>query len=178
MGYLTAFIQNSDIVEEYELSYVLFVEGASERALLMSLQNELQLPSSVSIHELGGKDRAKIDKLRLVLKSLKDKKQQYFVILDGTDEHVPLYGADLVREGFVEDTHLILWERTLEDALPLNKLYAALREIKGTLPFTLPELQTELKNKPGFVEAIEKLSHIKRNKIIYQEIKVQMAQNI
>lgn len=178
LEFIHEFVQNFDFIDkDIEKKYLIFVEGDSEQKALKNLTFNLSLFFGLGseIIPLDGKDNAKINNLRTLLKILKEKRNDFFIVLDGADSNVKQYKEDLIREGLIKENHFILWDKEFEDSFPPEIIYEALKEITKDVPFDLSQLQTELKTENGIIKAIEKLSHSAGNKIDYNSIKVKIA---
>jgi len=178
LEFIHDFIQNFDFIDkDIEKKYLIFVEGDSEQKALENLTLNLNIFFGLGskIISLGGKDNAKINNLRTLLRRLKEKHNDFFIILDGADNNVKQYKEDLVREGLIKENHFILWDKEFEDSFPPKIIYDALKEIITNVPFNLSQLQAELSNGKRIVKSIEKLSHNSGNKIDYNSIKVKVA---
>ncbi len=182
LRFVTDLINNYDFLDkDFEKKYLTLVEGNSEEIFFNSINHNLSFHFLLGskIINLKGKDSTKKENLRILLRELREKRNDFFIFLDGMDRDTKKYKEDLVREGLIKDTHFILWKKEFEDTLPLDLIYKSLQIIlKDALKFTFEDLKTEINKGKSAMKSIADLSYTNNMQIDIEELKTKISTEV
>ncbi|MDD5551736.1 MAG: hypothetical protein PHI88_01045 [Candidatus Pacebacteria bacterium] len=180
---LNEFIQNFNIffnINEQK-KYYLLVEGKTDKNLFEKVSSKYEVYfDQDKIISIGGEDSVKaLRRLKFLVQDIKDQKKGIFVIVDGLNkEKIKKYKEQI--EPIISRGHFKVWEKEIEDSLPLNSLYETLKEIikiQNICDFKI--FEKTYKDQGTFKKTIRKISSFKNaDGLDYERIKKGISMQI
>lgn len=184
---LSQYLQSNRYVEVDRIKeFVIILEGDSEEIALPLIFSKLGLYTTTGTSflynlryiNIKGKDRLKLDKIRMILKQFREKDIEYFIIVDN-DSGVSRYINDLVKEGLIIRKHCLIWRNKFEDNFDEEVVLNCLQEIDDVFDnITLTELITENNKIKDIEKTINKLMFEKSIPTQFRYFKIELAKKI
>ena len=180
---ISKYLRAYKVVETERLKRIaVLVEGRSEHEALPPIFEALGVFSgtknSVKFYDLGGKDRAKKDKIKQILRRFKEDEVSYYLILDD-DVGVERDVQDLKREGILEDGNYTIWKGKFEDNFGEEAILRVLKEANEVFSkIDVDELKRYNSTKHDIAKSIEHIAKEKEIQLRFDDYKVGIARRL
>jgi hypothetical protein len=165
--------------------FAVLVEGPSDKIILSKtlrgldvLGIDFDIKNSVKIVTLDSNSRAKKDAIKSHLRRFRELDCDYFLILDGDAKS---HSEELIRENLIDENHVLVFDKDIEDEYPLDKVIEFIEKISPHLKnkFDKDKVLDEINTKNKSIkEALESYAHENSFSFVFNDLKMKLAEKI